>query len=115
MAKTSIWQPDQLSLLTPPDKQNLLSRPALSNRILIAEPLVGSKVIDEDRYQLTVNIKVPGQWRGPEIQRVLKLSEAWSWRGILDAATLAELEALLDAVASGEGATNSGEWRGGAS
>lgn len=35
--------------------------------------------------------------------------------GILDAATLAELEALLDAIASGEGATNSGEWRGGAS
>ncbi len=82
--------------------QSLLNRLALSNRILIAEPLTGSKAIDEDRYQLTVNIKVPGQWTCGEIQKVLEVTEDWSWRGVLDAATLAELEALLDSVASRE-------------
>lgn len=92
----------QLSLLTP-DKQSLLNKIALSNRILLAEPIAGSKAIDLGRYGLRVNLQVPGQWTRPEVETVLEITGDWSWGGVLDLQTLAELESLLDSVAS-EGA-----------
>lgn len=90
----------QLSLLAPPHKQRLLNRLALSNRILLAEPIAGNKAIVEGRYGLRVSLQVPGQWRRAEVQRVLELTEDWSWGGVLDLQILAELESLLSSVAS---------------
>lgn len=82
-------------------KKELLEAVTLCNRILLAQPIPDREAIEPGRYQLIVNIKIPGQWRRDEIDRVLDLTAEWGWGGVLDAKTLAQLERLLDAVAAG--------------
>jgi len=106
MVKHFIEQPAQLTLprLRLNKKQDLVARLALSNRILAAEPVPDSQAVAPNRYQLRVNVVVPGQWTRSEIEAVLEITQDWCWRGIFDLKRLREIEELLDAVASRGGA-----------
>jgi len=87
------------------NQENLLTKLALKNRILTAEPIAPNQAVSPGRYQINICIKVPGQWSRREIERVLELTDDWGWDGVLDLKTLAEIQTLLDAVASRGGAS----------
>jgi len=84
-----------------PNKQDVVARLALQNRILTAEPIPINQAVGANRYRLRVDIAVPGQWTHSEVQAVLDITENWAWRSFLDLRLLKELEQLLDVVALG--------------